>query len=108
MKQTLKELNLFKNIHSSQDGQILRRQRYTTRIYIVLLFLSVIIIVVFTSITGQTTHFSLNSPSLDEFNQLYEKYPSTLSCPCNQTAIDYLLLLNIQPEYHKVCLSEYV
>ena len=87
---------------------ILRQQRYTTRFYIILLPLSAIIIIVFTSITGQTSHLNMKSPSLHEFIQLYDQYPLTLSCPCNQTTIDRKLLLSIQLAQREICSSQYV
>jgi hypothetical protein len=102
------ELNLFKSIPPSQDEKILRQERYTTRIYLILLLLTVIILVLFTSIRPQSIRVIIKSPSLTEFNQLYNQYPVTLNCPCNKPAIDKQFICHMKPQYHEVCLSEFV
>lgn len=102
------ELNLFTSIPPSEDENIRRQERFITRIYLILLFISVIIITLFTSITPETIYFTIQSPSLKDFIQLYDQYPLTLNCPCSKAAIDKLFISTIEPQYHEVCLSEFI
>jgi hypothetical protein len=102
------ELNLFESVPPSQNENVLRQQRYTTRIYLILLFLTVIILALFTSIRPQTIRVIKESPSLTDFIQLYDQYPRTLNCPCSQTATDKQFICHLKPQYHEVCLSEFV
>ncbi|CAF1521372.1 unnamed protein product, partial [Adineta steineri] len=108
IKQKLIDLNLFQRVPPTQDENILRQERYTTRLYIILLIMSLIIFTIFTSIVPQTIHITSESLSPEKFSQLYQQYPKTLDCPCTQTTIDYQLMCNITPQYHEVCSSEFV
>jgi len=102
------ELNLFNSIPPSHDKNVLRQERYTTWIYLILLFLTVMILTVFTSIKPQTIRVIKKSPLLKDFIQLHDQYPLTLDCPCSQPAIDKKFISHIEPQYHEVCLSEFV
>jgi hypothetical protein len=108
IKQKLIELNLFNSIPPSQDENVLRQERYTTRIYLILLVLTVMILTLFTSIKPQTIRVIIKSPLLKDFIQLYDQYSLTLDCPCSQPAIDRRFISDIKPHYHEVCLSEFV
>ncbi|CAF3872343.1 unnamed protein product [Adineta steineri] len=108
IKQKLIELNLFKNGISSHDERILRQERYTTRIYLILLSLALIILILFTTLQPQTIHVIKKSPTLPDFDRLYDQYPSTLRCPCQNTTIEKELITNIKPEYHEVCNSDFI
>lgn len=109
MKQKMIELNLFKSIPPSQDQNIIRQQHYSTRVYFILLIISLSILILFTSFTIQTITITSNMPTSSEFIDLYGKYPMTLNCPCNQTTIQYKqLIFYIKPQYHEICSSEYV
>ncbi|CAF1136632.1 unnamed protein product [Adineta steineri] len=108
IKQTLIELNLFQRVPPSQDEDILRQERYTTRLYIILSIIALIILTIFTSIEPQTIHVTSERLSPEQFNQLYQQYPQTLDCPCTKTTIDYRLICSIKPRYHEICSSEFV
>lgn len=108
VKYNLVTLNLFQSIPRATDQNILRQQRYITRIYLLLLAASVMTIIISTSITGQTIYFNVDSPTLKDFLRLSRHYASSLTCPCTQTAIDQRLLSFIEPRFHEICSSGYV
>ncbi|CAF1136560.1 unnamed protein product [Adineta steineri] len=108
IKKKLIDLNLFQSVPPTQDENILRRECYTTRLYIILLIISFIIFTIFTSIEPQTIHVTSETLSPEQFNQLYQKYPQILDCPCTQTTIDYRFICSIKPQYHEVCSSKFV
>jgi hypothetical protein len=101
-------LNLFQSVPPSQDENILREEHYTTRLYLILFILSLIILTVFTTINSQTIRVIVKSPSSEDFIKLHEQYPKILHCPCSQTTIDQKFICRIKPEYHEVCSSEFV
>ncbi|CAF4419512.1 unnamed protein product, partial [Adineta steineri] len=103
------ELNLFKKIPPSQDENILQQERHTTRLYLILFFLALTILILFTSITPQSISVTVPSPSFTDFIQLYAKHSDTLRCPCEQTTIKYRQFISsIKPIYHEICLSDFV
>ena len=109
IKRTTIELNLFKSIPPSQDENIIRQQRHSSRVFLVILFTSLSTLTLFTSTRIQTTIINTPEPTLEQFLQLYNQYPSTLNCPCSQSAISYEQIIPfVQPEYHLICSSEFV
>ncbi|CAF1437495.1 unnamed protein product [Adineta steineri] len=108
IEQKLIEVNLFQRVPPTQDENILRQERYATVLHIILSIISLIIFTIFTSTEPQTILITSESLLLDEFIQLYQKYPQALDCPCAKTAIDYRFICSIKPRYHEVCSSEFV
>jgi hypothetical protein len=109
IKRKMIELNLFESIPPSQDENIIRQQHYSTRVYLILLFISLSILILFTSLRIQTITVTTKMPTLAQFTDLYDKYPLTLNCPCNQTTMKYnQFILSIKPQYHEICSSEFV
>ena len=108
MKQNIREFNLFNGVSQSQDANVLQQQRYTTRVYLILLVLAVMSLTLITSTRLQTNRVIIKLPSLKDFIQLYYQYPRTINCPCSQTAVERQLISHIKPQYHEVCSSEFV
>lgn len=77
-------------------------------IYLLLMFLSMMVICIyfFTSIRIQI--ISVRNPSLMVFNQLHNTYPNTLECPCSHIAIPYKSFTTLSPKFHPVCSSFFI
>jgi hypothetical protein len=102
-------LNLFASKPPSEDPKIVRRNRYTTRIYLILLMIALIIILIYTSLRRDTITFVVDSPLLSKYEQLYMQHPVTLKCPCTRIAIKYKKFISqIDPQYHQICLSTFI
>jgi hypothetical protein len=57
----------------------------------------------------QTISVTIPMPTLNKFLDLYDKYPLTLNCPCNQTTLKYNKFVSyIKPQYHEICSSQFV
>ena len=100
------ELNIFKR-YPSNDRQV-RYQHYATRLYILLISISLVILSLYFLLIKQVhqeTIFNLN-----EFHylKLEELYPNSLLCPCSSISIPYNNFITIQPEYHQICSSDFV
>jgi hypothetical protein len=102
------ELNLFIDQACRSDPFHLRTMIISTRIYIVLLTVSIIILVVFTSLGTQFRTITKRNPSQADYEVLLGKYPNSLSCPCNRVTIPYGNFTSTYVDYHPVCSSVFV
>jgi hypothetical protein len=82
--------------------------RISTRIYLVLLCLSMIIIVLFTWLNVRTQNVTVEDPSQDTFEELQENYPRSLQCPCTRIDIPHHLFISVSPQFHPVCESSFI
>jgi hypothetical protein len=109
VKRILRELNFFKiNSEDDNDQSQIRYQRLATRIYIVLLGLSMVIITLCLALIPQTYIKTIETPSQAKFSHYYSLYPSSLQCPCSSISIPYDFFLTIEPRYHQMCSSDIV
>lgn len=100
---------MFESILPSQDEIILEQERQQSRMYLILFLTEFIILTVFTWIKGYTYIETITSPSSDDFNKYYNKYPLTFDCPCNKTTLEYNKFISyLKVEYHQICLSEFI
>jgi hypothetical protein len=104
----LKNLNLFSSIPPSTDHYELKTQTISTWLFIVSLALSMTILLVYTSAVTVTKTLTIKAPTLNQYTELYIKYPETLICPCTQIAINYDKFLHINYTLHQVCSSSFV
>jgi hypothetical protein len=81
---------------------------YSTRLYIILLTIGILILVFYESISIRIENITVSKPTLNEYEQLYAQYSSTLVCPCTNLSVSYSSIMSIQPRYHQVCSSDFV
>ncbi len=100
----LRQFNLFVDAKTKneQDGQMLRDQILSTRIYLVFLIISVLILALFTLFTEVIVRVTVNNPSFNTYKHLEAAFPDTLSCLCDQVAIPYSSFISIETTYHQV------
>ena len=108
IKTRVLNLNLFDSPESRSDASQLRIALISTRIYIILLLLTTINLITYTSLIVQTQTVTISKPSQTVHTTLQEKYENSLSCPCGNIAIDYTDLVNISIKYHSVCESQFI
>ncbi|CAF0846332.1 unnamed protein product [Adineta steineri] len=100
------ELNIFK--HSSNTDRQTKFQRYATRLYLFLLIGLMIIITIYVFLQKSIQSKTIFYPTESQFTQLQEKYPRSLSCPCNSILISYSNFTRIEPQYHQLCQSDLI
>ena len=101
---TIKNLNSFDSYSTNEHKQ--RNERISTKIYLILLVISLIIFSIYTTIRKHTKIYTINHPTQIEYEELYEKYSLyNLQCPCKQISIEYKEFLSFQPTYHSICSS---
>ncbi len=104
----LRRYNIFPSSSPSTDESDLRNQRISTRLFIILLILSISILIVYSSLVNITKINDVNEPDLTEYLYLYSKYRETLTCPCTKISIKYKIFLRINYTLHQVCNSIFV
>ncbi|CAF4032982.1 unnamed protein product, partial [Adineta steineri] len=100
--------NIFPSVAPTIDEHQLRNQRISTRLFIVLLTISLSILVLYTSLVHITATVNVKTPSIQEYEQLYNSYSQTLTCECTQISINYEKFIQIQYTLHQVCHSDFV
>ena len=87
--------------NSSTDRQI-RNQRYATQLYLVLIFISIIIMIFYHISETPIQSNTLVNPTESEYIKLEQQYSHTLSCPCSSLSMPYLTFTQIHAEYHQI------
>ncbi|CAF4027582.1 unnamed protein product, partial [Adineta steineri] len=100
--------NIFPSIPPSTDEHQLRNQRISTRIFIILLTLSLIALILYTSLINTTQTFDINSPTIVQYSQLYSTYTQTLTCACTQVSVNYDKFIQVNYTLHQICTSIFV
>ncbi|CAF3952300.1 unnamed protein product, partial [Adineta steineri] len=100
--------NLFPSVPPSTDEHKLRTQRISTRLYILLLILSSIILLLYTSLENVTMTVNIATPTFTKYEQLYSIYSQTLTCPCKNISTNYEKFLSIEYTFHQVCTSFFI
>ncbi|UJR12553.1 hypothetical protein I4U23_016729 [Adineta vaga] len=101
----LAELNLFKD-DSAHDASIIRSKRIATRVYLLLLAISCVILITYNSLDSQIHTVTIDHPSLIVYEDLYAKFSSTLTCSCSQISVSNEQFLNITYILHPICSSD--
>ncbi|CAF4149719.1 unnamed protein product, partial [Adineta steineri] len=109
IKRLIIQMNLFAKIPPSQDEQVLRQERYISRLYLILFLICLSICVLFTSIRSAPVSVTVDSPSITTAIELYNRYPFTLNCPCTRSTIKYNeFITDLKVEFHEICSSRLI
>ena len=101
-----KAFNLFDS--RSNDPLEEKQERYTTRLYIVLLILTFAFLVFYTSFTDQLNTYKVQKPSEYTYRKLLERYSETVQCPCQTVSMAYAKFVSITWSYHQICSSQFI
>ncbi|CAF4045347.1 unnamed protein product [Adineta steineri] len=71
-------------------------------------FGSIIILVLFTTLSTQTVTRTISNPSLSTYKDLQILQCTTLNCPCSTQAISYRSFVLLSPILHQVCSSIFI
>lgn len=74
----------------------------SSRIYIVLLVLTLLVLALLDGLNQTTISITVSSPTVATIEQLQDAYPNRFSCPCMQIAVPYSTFLSITASYHQV------
>ena len=102
----MRSLNLFNSSETTTDEWTTSIQRWTTRVYLLVLLCAIVILTTFTSITETTKTIVIHRPTSLNFEQLYVKHSSTLYCPCTRISIPYKNFVRVNTVLHPICSSD--
>jgi hypothetical protein len=104
LKNYFVQLNLFYS--GVEDEQTIQNERRSTRFYLVLLIVSMIISTFYYTIVPTTETVLKESPSLDGYLTLVHQ--SSLQCPCSKIGVAYGEFIEIEPFYYEICQSNFI
>ncbi len=110
MRDILLKLNLFEDRNNpSLDENKIYVERQSTRFYIILLLLIVLILVSYTSLTYRSNQIIVNINSLDDFINFQNLHNSIIvNCPCTNLSTIQSTYYQIEPIFHEICTSDFV
>jgi hypothetical protein len=107
LKTYVTTFNFFKN-RNKRSNEDIQYQTISTRIYTILLSVSLFILLLYLSLENTTQIKTVRNPSIDQFNLLYEKYSDNLQCPCQKLSIEYQSFIRFYPQFHSICASDFL
>ena len=107
LKNFIIKFNLYKNPNKRSIEQI-QYQRISTRIFVILLTVSLIVLLVYVSLENVTQTITVKNPPIERFNILYQQYSDNLRCPCKTSSIKYQTFIQFDPQFHSICASDFV
>ncbi|CAF4024878.1 unnamed protein product [Adineta steineri] len=108
---SLIELNIFStpDFGSSTDQITAKRYgRWATRLYIILFLSCLIILIFYTIIRPHSLTKTFDQPSFIRYTHLKKTYGNKLKCSCSKIALTYDQFVEIKPEFHPICSSEFI
>ncbi|CAF4110386.1 unnamed protein product, partial [Adineta steineri] len=106
--ESMKRLNLFKNVNDRTETGI-KQQKTITCVYLILLTGSICILCLFTSLNSETVTKIEKNPSLTTYNSLRGGlHSASIQCPCFKKAIPHQKFVLLSSHYHQICASGFV
>ncbi|CAF4233305.1 unnamed protein product, partial [Adineta steineri] len=98
------------NIFDSQsvDPFIIRRGILSTRLYSILVIISLITLITYTSLSNRIENKTVILPSQSIYEDLQKKYTGSLQCSCTQVSIPCGNFVQTSPLFHQVCSSNFI
>ena len=97
--------NLFET--DTTDERTIYIQRWSTRVYVCVLFFSMAVLLVQNVLQIETRVIEVGNLSMKSYLNLYDLH-SDVKCPCSQISTPYGSFTKIVPIYHQICSSEFI
>lgn len=107
IKTALVQLNIFEETAISTEHDI-RSHRIATRLYLVLMALSMIICMIYTSRSEYSITKTIERPTQQEYEAFRGNRNESIQCPCNNISILHKNFTLISADYHQLCSSDFV
>lgn len=104
LKPVIERLRLF-NVYvetHTDTAEDRRNQIWSTRLYICLFAISMMVILPYAALTNQTTTVRVEDISLNKFQELEAKHSDSLLCSCSKIAASPATFVNMNIELHQV------
>ncbi|CAF1013972.1 unnamed protein product [Adineta ricciae] len=104
----LEENDYYEENHSKDPVIALKHQKYTTRLYILLLMVSLYVLFYITLMNPHSQTITVYEIDPNTFTKLYSNNKETLSCPCSTVTIPYKNFVSNIITFHSICSSVFV
>ena len=98
----IRELNWFVTRETYQSAEIRRDQIISTRLYVLLLILSVVILSVYFGFATKSTLIVVENPTINDYKQLHSEDLSEFLCPCSKTTLSFEVFTSFDFTFHQV------
>ena len=99
------EFNLFES--DTTDIESIYAQRWSTRLYTVILLLSMSALIVYNGLSVNTQLMEIQSPTFELYLKLQQAH-ADLYCPCAEVSASYRSIVTLTPIHHPICSSDFV
>lgn len=106
IRSTCETFNIYHT--SSTDPISIRRDVNATRLFIVLMIISGLILIMYGAFHMQIQTEIVQQPTQTMYETLQMTYGDTLRCSCQEISVPYAAFLQIEPSFHQVCTSDFV
>ena len=101
----LTRLNTFESIPPSTDPRIVRNEKISTWLFILLLIVSISILLFYNSFVPIEKTFTVKQPTYSQYSNLVSKYSNNLVCTCKTLSVTYEKFLQVNYTLHGICNS---
>lgn len=110
IRSILLKLNVFEDVNNpSRDENKLHFERQSTRLYIVLLVLTTLILVIYTSLTYRTNEITVKISSIQDLIDFQDSHSSMIfSCPCTKLSSVHSKYYQMEATFHPLCSSDFI
>lgn len=109
----LKNVNLYDDDDIIEENQTIDRdeltiQLWSTRLFIVSMIVSVVVLFITSATTKYVLSVTINNPTIDTYLDLHQKYGDIVRCPCSRINLPIGGYSKITENYHPICSSYFV
>ena len=99
------EFNIFSSLPLSEDPRVLKNQKISTWLFILLLTISIAVLLFYSIFIPVQKTVTVKQPTYDQYLTLYSKYLNNLQCPCKTVSVTYERFLQLNYTLHHICSS---
>ncbi|CAF1440027.1 unnamed protein product [Adineta steineri] len=106
----LVNLNIFfvRDFGSNIDRTTAKRLgQWATRLYMILLVVGISVLAAYIIFQPETLTKKFDQPSLDLYNQLFQRYGDELKCSCPSITSTYNRFVTVEAIFHQICSSPF-
>jgi len=104
----IREVNLFSANPFWSSALNHSEQIVSTRLFLFLLIFSLLIMIIYASLTIRTHYVILEQFSLGDFERLEPRYPTTINVRCTHVSNSHQKYFNLSLKFHEICSSSFI
>lgn len=98
----IRDLNWYITRETYRSNEIRHDQIMSTRLYIVLLIISVVTLSIYFGFSTNTTSVIVENPTINTYNELQSEDLHEFSCPCSKTSLSFETFTSLDFTIHQV------